>query len=252
MPKKICYSFAFLSILFLSLIMQTFTPVVGFNVTVDDAENDVYYVSVTADGEKVKKGNYHDEIDIIKLEINDQNINLTFAGNINDWQGVGDVETGAIIVLHPNFDMELYKKGNMTYPYYAIYYDNWSQSLGYRVIFAYVHEYLGDEEKEFWNDLGWVTSEEDASPIGTTSDKSIIANVPPKAFNTTNSTTYIAQSVHIKYYSNEIKAYIDMAPEEYMLLKETEEIIPSYNLFIIIGVLIGSSLIIVRKYFKRK
>lgn len=252
MSKKIYYSLAFLSILLLSLTQQTFTPVVGLNTYVDDAENDVYYVSVTADGESIKKGDYHDEIDIVKFKINAQNLNLTFAGNINDWEGVGDVATGAIMVLHPNFDMEIYKEGNMTYPYYAVYYDNWSQSLGYRVIFAYVYEYLGDEDSEFWNGSGWVMGEDDALPIGTASGKSIIADVPPEAYNITNNTTYIAQSIHIKYSPNEIKAYIDIAPEEYMLLEETEELIPGYNLFIVVGVLVGISLIIIKKQVKRK
>ena len=253
MSKKIYYSLAFLSILLLSLIQHTITPVVGLNTTVNDAENDVYYVSLTAEGENIKKGNYHDEIDIVKFEINNQNLNLTFAGNINDWEGADDVITEAVMVLHPNFDMELYKEGNMTYPYYAIYYDNWSQSLGYRVIFAHVYEYLGDEDREFWNETaGWVSNNTLALDIGSASDKSIIANVPPKAYNITNNTTYIAQSIHIKYSPSEIKYYIDIAPEEYMLLEETEEVIPGYNLFIIVGVLVGISLIIVRKHIKRK
>ena len=253
MSKRIYYIFAILSILFLSLTFQTFTPAVCLYASVDDAENDVYYVSLTAEGENIKKGNYHDEIDIVKFEINNQNLNLTFAGNINDWEGAGDVKTGAIMVLHPNFDMELYKEGNMTYPYYAIYYDNWSQSLGYRVIFAHVYEYLGDEDREFWNETaGWVSNNTLALDIGSASDKSIIANVPPEAYNITNNTTYIAQSIHIKYSPSEIKYYIDIAPEEYMLLEETEEVIPSYNLFIIVGVLVGISLIIIKKQIGKK
>jgi len=245
MSKRIYYIFAVLSIVLLSLTLQTFTPVLGLNAIETDPENDVYRIHVTESGQDIKKGDYHDEIDIVKLEINGQTVNLTFAGNIADWQYNDTVETRAMIILHEDFT----SLEDMTYPYYAIWYYNWTfYGLGYRVFLIYETEF----DSEYWDGSGWASSEDLAVDIGSASDKSIVANVPSGAFIIPDDITFLAEGMHMEIISfSEIIGYADIAPNKYDPLA-SEDKIPSYNLFIVVGLLFGISLIIIKKQIKSK
>ncbi len=255
MSKRIYYIFAILSILFLSLTVQTFTPVVGIYMSVDDPENDVYYIHYNIiDGDyDMTKGDYHDEIDIVKLNITGQFFNLTFAGDMADWVVGTGPYMAALIMLHPDFqgfDQE------PTYPYYSILYENHSvtgqldEYLGYHVFFTYV---IDQYTEQYWNaTTGWVSTTALASDIGSASDKSIIADVPTN-YTIPDDIDIIATSVHseLLFYTNEVFEYIDIAPNKYDPFA-SEDKIPSYNLFIVVGLLFGISLIIIKKQIKSK
>ena len=247
MSKRIHYIYAVLSIVLLSLTLQTFTPVLGLNAIETDPENDVYRVHMTESSQDIKKGDYHDEIDIVKLEINGQTVNLTFAGNIADWQFNDTVETRAIIVLHEDFT----SLEDMTYPYYAILYDNWTYyELGYRLFLTYETEF----DSEYWNGSGWASSEDLAVDVGFASDKSIVANVPSGAFIIPDDITFLAQAMCAEFIVMfiEMIVYTDIAPNKYDPLASSADQIPSYNLFIVVGVLVGISLIIIKKQIGKK
>ena len=245
MSKRIHYIYAVLSIVLLSLTLQTFTPVLGLNAIETDPENDVYRIHVIGSSQDISKGDYRDEIDIVKLEINGQAINLTFAGNMTDWQSNDTIETIAIVILHPDF------KGldEVSYPYYEIYYDNWTDyGLGYKVFLTYETEF----DTEYWDGSEWVDHENDAMEVGSASDKSITADVSTDALNITDDLTFIAQSMCVeKIGDDEAMGYIDIAPNKYDPFA-SEDQIPSYNLFIVVGVLFGITLIIIKKQIKRK
>ena len=249
MSKRVYYMFTILSIILLSLTLQSITPVLGLNVIITDPENDVYRLHVTPSSQDVSKGDYHDEIDIVKLEINGQFVNLTFAGNIADWESNDSVQTEAEIMLHENFTGS-YMESLMIYPYYLIYYDNWTNfELGYRVFFVLKIE--DSPWRLFWNGSEWVADEDEAMDIGSASDKSIVANVPPGAFVIPDNITYIAASgcnEAIGMY--EMIGYSDIAPNKYDPLASNGGEIPSYNLFIVVGFLVGVCLIIIRKQIK--
>ena len=267
MSKRIYYKFAVLSIVLLSLTLQTFTLVVGLNVIITDPENDVYrvkyesiifmspptfgYVPAPSSAQDAGRGDYHDEIDIVKFEINGQTMNLTFAGNINDWQMTGIYVTIAMMLLFPDFDMALYKQGKQQYPFYVAYYQNHSHfGPDYKLVF--IHQ-IDNETSECWDGAGWTDTQILAASIGSASGKSIIANVPPGAYTIPDNVTYIAASEHDEYLGGgESMAYLDIAPNEYELWSVSKDEIPSYNLFIVLGVLFGISLIIIKKQINSK
>ncbi|MFX1409886.1 MAG: hypothetical protein ACFFA6_06015, partial [Promethearchaeota archaeon] len=146
----------------------------------------------TQSSQELSKGDYHDEIDIVKLEINGQTMNLTFAGNIADWESNDVFQTEAQIMCHENFTGS-YLESLAVYPYYLIYYDNWTQhELGYNVFF--VQKIEGSPWMLFWNGSDWVEDDREAMVIGSASDKSIIASVPPGALVIQESLTIIAAS----------------------------------------------------------
>ncbi|MFX1322883.1 MAG: hypothetical protein ACFFAQ_14695 [Promethearchaeota archaeon] len=250
MSKRVYYIFAVLSIVLLSLTLQTFTPVVGLNVILTDPENDVYCIHYTESGQEISKGDFHDEIDIVKFEINEQTMNLTFAGNIADWQSSDSldlsVETWAIILLHPDFqgfDIQ-------SYPFYEIIYHNETiYLLDYRMILTYVTEF----DEEYWDGSGWTSDINLAVDVGSASGKSIIANVSTDALNITEDLTFIPQSTcyNSLMLQDEIIVYADFAPNKYDPFASDDEI-PSYNLFIVVGVLVGISLIIIKNQIKKE
>jgi hypothetical protein len=257
MTKRICYIFAILSIVLLSLSLQSITPVLGLNATITDPENDVYrvkYVIVTPFGygtspNPAQQGDYHDEIDIVKFEINGQNMNLTFAGNIADWQSTGVYDTIAMMLLYPNFDMDLFPE-EPQYPYYVAYYQNHSiYGPDYKLVF--VHN-IDNETSLYWEGVGWTDDQGSSANIGSASGKSIIANVPPGAYTIPDNVTYIVASEHDEYLGgSEGIAYLDVAPNEYEPWPDAaEDEIPSYNLIIMVGVLVGICLIIIKKKIK--
>ncbi|MFX1322884.1 MAG: hypothetical protein ACFFAQ_14700 [Promethearchaeota archaeon] len=255
MSKKSYYLFAVLSIVLLSLTFQTFTPVVGIYMSVDDPENDVHYIHIIGDDYDQTKGDFHDEIDIVKLNISEQFFNLTFAGNMADWVVGTGPYMAALIILHPDFQGF---NQEPTYPYYSILYENHSvtgqydEYLGYHVFFTYV---IGEYNQLYWNaTTGWVSSTALASDIGSASGKSIIADVPTNAYIIPDDIDIIAMSVYSEFlfFTDELFEYIDIAPNKYDPFASDGGGIPSYNLFIIVSILLGISLIIIKKQFKSK
>ncbi|MFX1409174.1 MAG: hypothetical protein ACFFA6_02390 [Promethearchaeota archaeon] len=255
MSKRIYYILAILSILSLSLTVQTFTPVVGIYMSVDDPENDVYYIHITETDYEMTKGNYHDEIDIVKLNITGQFFNLTFAGNMADWVVGTGPYMAALIMLHPDFPGF---EQEQTFPYYLILYENHTvtgtgdEYLGYHVFFTYV---IDEYNQLYWNETtGWVSSNTLALDIGSASGKSIIADVPTNAYTIPDDVDIIATSVRSEFlfYTDEIFEYLDIAPNKYDPFAGNGDEIPSYNIFIVVGVLFGISLIIVKKHIKKK
>ncbi|MFX1314956.1 MAG: hypothetical protein ACFE9T_03770 [Promethearchaeota archaeon] len=256
MSKRIYYILAILSILSLSLTVQTLTPALGIYMSIDDPENDVYYIHVRGyeDYDRTK-GDYHDEIDIVKLNITGQFFNLTFAGDIADWVVGPGPYMAALIILHPdlpNLNQE------PTYPYYTILYENhsvtgqWDEYLGYHVFFTYV---IDENTEQYWNaTTGWVSTTALASDIGSASGKSITADVPTSAYTIPNNIDIVAISVRSEFLFliDETFEYIDFAPNKYDPFAGNGDQIPSYNLFIVVGLLFGTSLIIVKKHIKKK
>jgi len=260
----------FLSFILISLSLQNFTFVTGIPVIIPDPENDVYRIhyeqtiilfGVTPapnigqvvnppSNIDIKKGDYHDEVDIVRLKIDGQNLNLTFAGNINDWVSDADHETSAIIFLYPDFNMEIYKQGDQQYPRYVAFYQNQSE-YGPDYKFVFINE-INNETWWVWDGSGWTLSNGLSANIGSASGKSIIANVPSGAYTIPDNITYFAVAEHDNYLGGgEAIAYLDIAPNDYALWSVSETI-PSYNIFIVVGLLFGLSMVIARKYIKGK
>jgi hypothetical protein len=215
----------------------------GLTIEVNDAENDVYYVKQDFEL-TIKKTSLHDEIDIKAISIEGQNVNLTFYGNISSWITTENVSTAAVIALYEDFNWDYFKANlSVPLPYYAIYYIS-LPSVGYGVFFTY---FQNDQEAPilFWNGTALTSDETDAISIGYTTLKSIVAFVPSEIFTILDNSTYIAQSAYIEFLNGIL--YTDIAPEKFNLFRETEPTIISYNLLFIISVLLGITLILIKK-----
>ena len=270
MLKRNHYICIISSLVLFYLIFQTFTPVRGLTETKTDPENDVYRILyeetmivmgatpapkisqiVEPPGNlDIKQGDYHDEVDIVKLEINGQNLNLTLAGNINDWVNDDNHSTRAFIFLYPDFNLEDFKQGIHPYPFYVASYQNQSvYGPGYKLL---LFKDTDNETSYLWDGAGWTLTKILSANIGYASGKSIIANVPSGAYIIPDNVSYFAWAVH-ENYGGERVTYIDVAPNEYSLWSVPQsETIPSYNIFIVVGLLFGISMFIVRKHIKRK
>ena len=69
-------------LLFVLISISYFIPIThGINATISDTEDDVLRQCTSGD----TTGDFHDEIDIIKLTVAGKNVNLTVAGNLGQW-----------------------------------------------------------------------------------------------------------------------------------------------------------------------
>ena len=213
MSKKIYYVFGILAILSLSLMLQTFTTVVGLNLSVVDPENDVYYMHykyTTPENMEIKKGDYHDEIDIIKLDVTGQHFNLTFAADITSW----NLTHQALIMLISDFNFQ-----QPPFPYYAISYEN-PNDYGlyeFHVFFLYVTGSY-EEDREYWNNVtGWVSTPDLASDIGFSTDRSIIADAPTEAYLIPDDIDCVATAscLYAFFAIEDVYQYLDIAPNKY-------------------------------------
>ncbi|MFX1417358.1 MAG: hypothetical protein ACFE9N_00410 [Promethearchaeota archaeon] len=228
------------------LLIQSFSPVNGLIEAKIDPENDVYYFH----NQNVQQGDFHDEIDIVSLEINGQNLNLSLAGNINGWVNNDTVDYIAHILLVENFEIDSYKQGELPYPYYIIRYVSLPYYYsGFKVL---LYKMIGFLDFLFWTGSGWSTNPDLAQEIGSISANSIIANVPIGAYTIAEDITFFAIIEHMIFGSDTIY-YMDIIPNEYSLWSvSVPESILSYNIFILTGLLFGISIIIIKNMMKEK
>ena len=232
-----------------SLSSQTITCVFGLNALESDPENDVYRMHQLDTDRDLKKGDYHDEIDIVKLEIMGQHINLSFAVNLTNWESNECIYTQAIIILHEDFQGIHNIPLDLTFPYYAVVYDN-STGLGFKVYLSHVTE----NYTKYWDNSVWTDDQNLAMEIGYASDNSITVDIPLTAYMLPSNITILATVVAVEQYGpgfREVIAYFDIAPNKYDPFALEDEI-SSFNLFIILFGLIGISLIIIKNQTRNK
>lgn len=241
-----------LGIILISLSFQNLTFVTGIDISITDPEDDVIK-------DFFYPGDYFNEIDIVKLEVEGQITNLTVAGNLTDWEGYYYSEQKkAQVMIFEDFDMDLYKKtGNFTYPYYSVDYQNWTISFDYLDVFFVKHidEYLSHDE--YWTGSGYSPKEIEAQSVGNGSGSSIIGNVSMTDYIIPDNATIFAittcgtlEIIDSTYY---LHFYFDFAPDEFNPFKTGDgDKIPSYNLWIVAAAMIGISIYIVIKRMKRK
>lgn len=241
-----------LGIILISLSFQNLTFVTGIDISITDPEDDVYK-------DLFYPGDYFDEIDIIKLEVNGQITNLTVAGYLSDWEGdYYSEQKRAQVMIFEDFDMDLYKKtGNYSYPYYSVDYQNWTITFDELKVFFIKHidEYYSHDE--YWTGSGYSPNEIDAQSIGYGSGSSIIGNVSNTDYIIPDNATIFAITTCVTLELIEdtiyIHFYFDFAPDEFNPFKTGDgDKIPGYNLWIVAAAMIGISIYIVIKRMKRK
>ena len=254
MTKKNYSLLIFFWIVLLFFTFQNIPLVKGLDAIIFDAENDVFLIV----DDSVIQGDYHDEIDIVKLEFHGQDINLTFVGNTSDWKFsfVNEnniIDTLIVIMFYENFDMS---SDAMIFPDYYVYCRNWT-GLGFEIFFINITVEIIDDDVAFlnlyfWTGVNWSEGQDQAVNIGIISNKSMSAHIPTEAYIIPDNLTYIAISMimEIKDF-NDVVLYLDIAPEEYAPFDTSNGSIPSYELFLFICAMIGISLIIIRKAIRK-
>lgn len=254
MTKKNYSLLIFFWIVLLFFTFQNIPLVKGLDATIFDSENDVFLIV----DDSVIQGDYHDEIDIVKLEFHGQEINLTFAGNTSDWKfSFADenniIDTLIVIMFYENFDMS---SGDMIFPDYYVYCRNWT-GLGFEIFFINITVEIIDDDIlfprfYFWTGENWSEEQDQGQDIGLISDKSMLASIPTEAYIIPDNLTYIAISMIMETKDfNDVVLYLDIASEEYAPFDTSNGSIPSYELFFFIYAMIGISLIIIRKAIRK-
>jgi len=232
--KKITPLTIFSILVFISIIY--FLPVAqGVDFTISDVEDDVLRDCPTEED----TGDYHDEIDIIELIVAGRTINLTVAGNLANWNSsyYGSVLFSESIINSG------YNQLIFTFPYYALDWDNNSGSIEVTLEKGY---HLGGNNYAFevWNGTGWEdkNTATAANIVDDVTEHSVISEIPVAVEEIPGNMKVVAHtSISIFDGCN----FSDLTP-----LPGSDQGIPSYDLFILICITLGISLILIKKYKK--
>lgn len=234
--KKLIPLSIFSILVFISIIY--FLPVVhGVNFTIPDVEDDVLRDCPTAED----TGDYHDEIDITELIVAGRTINLTVAGNLAMWNSSysGRVTFSEDIIIGD------YNQLIMGYPYYELDWDNMSGSIEVTLEKGY---HLGGNNYayEVWNGTGWEDkwTATAANIVDDVTEHSVISEIPVAVEEIPNKMKVIA---HTHIFVLDGCNFSDLTP---LPASASAPGIPSYNLFILICITFGISLILIKKYKK--
>jgi len=235
--KRKFYFITILSILLFLLTFQSMGIVTARTESFTDPEDDVYRVDFQT--MEIKKGNYHDEIDIIELSIDGQYANVTFAANFT-----GQDITCAIY-FYANYD-----PNNVTHEY-GLFSENFTGTFDVHFIhfipissFAYIIEY--------WTGVNWSSSEGSAVSVGSITGNFIEGTVPLAAWTIPDNVTWYIVSTAGNVLEDEY-IYMDFAPDKYCPFSTNgDNIIPGYDIFLFISAMFGISIYVVIKRIKRK
>lgn len=228
-------------LVFLSVI--NFLPVVhGYDYIFIDAEDDVYRYCESTD-EKVI-GDYHDEIDIVKLNITGKYVSFTVVGDLGNW----NTSHWTTLTFSEGFS----PWGEVNYacriPYYRLEFEMFP-SLFVTLEKCYI---LGGNELAFevWNGTAWenATTATPANILSEVSQHSIIAYIPDAVEEEIQSNMKCLLYTHFWQDPWDCE-YVDFAPA---LSTAGGGKIPGYNLFLLICGMIGISILLVRKRNKLK
>ncbi|MFX1321633.1 MAG: hypothetical protein ACFFAQ_08315 [Promethearchaeota archaeon] len=220
-----------------------FLPVVnGYDYIFTDVEDDVYRYCESTDQTVV--GDYHDEIDIVKLNVTGKYASFTVAGDLGDWNG----SYWAALIFSSQF---IPWEGPLNFawrvPYYYIDFDSpsfVSLERGYSLG-------EGDFAYEVWNGTAWedeITGTA-ANILNESSQHSIIAYIPDAVEEIPSNMKCL---LYIKCWEPPSYdcTYADFAPA--LPTAGGGGNIPGYNLFILFCVMIGISILLVRRRNKLK
>ncbi|MFX0043881.1 MAG: hypothetical protein ACFE8L_13295, partial [Candidatus Hodarchaeota archaeon] len=212
-------------------------PVVnGYDYIFDDAEDDVY--QYCTDTEETVIGDYHDEIDIVNLNITGKHASFTVAGNISDW----NIYHWFYLVFSENFR----PSGPLFFIWTVPYYELEIESSFISLERAYISgETLFHEE---WNGTHWENSSTatPANILNEVSQHSISAYIPDVVEEIPSSMKCLLYAGFNGYPCS----YADYAPARPTSGGGDE--IPGYNIFLLIGSMIGVAFFLLRKKYKKK
>ncbi|MGB5910063.1 MAG: hypothetical protein WBH31_02600 [Promethearchaeia archaeon] len=203
--------------------------------TINDGQNDVVAIKGIFPSDQ---GNFIDEIDIVKLDIDGQEFNLTLGGDLesisfnHSW-----IEVHIMIFETFNTSKSVWDQwqyGIMYYPY-----------TDYEVQLAKHIPFNGGYSHDYWNgnDFNGI-----AVPIGVISGNLISAYVPEKALNISDTFTFIVETQYGNWAQNQTW-YYDCMPDQYAEYSVLGGI-PGYSIFIVLGAIFGVTVIMIKKRSK--
>ncbi|MFX1321634.1 MAG: hypothetical protein ACFFAQ_08320 [Promethearchaeota archaeon] len=242
MPKRNILLAVFGILVLLSVI--TFLPVAnGYNYIYIDAEDDVYQYCDSTDETDI--GDYHDEIDIVKLNITGKYASFTVAGDLGDW----DPHHHAVIIFSSHFTYNGPHEGlSWRSPFYLIDYESPSFASLERAYSLGGDGYV----YEVWNGTAWEneTTATPANILNESSQHSIIAYIPDAVEEIPSDMKCILNTEVIPWFIPSDCWYEDIAPA--LPTAGGGGNIPGYNLFILFCVMIGITILLIRKRNKLK
>ena len=234
MKKKI-YFLTVLSVILFLLTFQSIGIVTARTESFTDPENDVYRVDIQASD--VKKGDYHDEIDITSIAMVDNYFNATFAAPF----------VGADIVCD-FFLYEYYDPDTLEYGIYAV-----KSSTGLNDVY-FVH-YVPSGQiylSEVWTGGGWSFDFNDGATVGSMTGNLVEGTVPEAAWTVPDNVTWYVHSLAGRPFVDVI-IYADYAPKDFDPYPSGDgDEIPGYSLSILISALFGISIYIIIKKIKKR
>jgi len=239
MKKNTYLILSCLTILSFIITLQAIPLVNCLTTTINDGQNDVVMMRGFFPSDQ---GNYLDEIDIVKLDIDGQEFNLTLGG---DLESISFMHSWIEVTI---FICETYNSSKSLW-------DQWQYGITYYPYTDYIVElYWFEPIPSGYHHWGW---DDDASqfddntaladPVGSISGNIISAYVPEKALNISDTFTFIVETQY-GYISN-TSWYYDCMPDQYAEYNYVGGI-PGYGIFIMLGAIFGITAIIIKKRLK--
>ena len=210
----------------------------GYTYTFSDPEDDVIQECDSG----IETGDYYDEIDIVKIVIADKHVNLTVAGNLAYWNSSYSAR-----IYFSNQFFTSSTGFSWTPPYYILHCANDSAPLKVNLKRGYSLG-GGNFAYEVWNGTGW-EDENTATAANILTDiteHSIIIDIP-LAVEPIPDSMLVLVVTRLFFFGD--CDYMDFAPA-LSSFTSSQNGIPGYDILILSFIVIGISLIMIKKYKK--
>ena len=225
-----------ITILSFIITLQAIPLVNCLTTTINDGQNDVVEMTgIFPSG----KGDFVNEIDIVKLDIDGQEFNLTLGGDLESISfNYSWIEVTIYIFETYNTSKSAWDQRQYAIMYYP--YTDFEVELTKWIPFN------GGYNIDSWNgnDFNGVPV-----PIGGISGNVISAYVPEKALNISDTFTFIVETFYGNWMQNQ-SWYYDCMPDQYAEYNYLGGGIPGYGIFIMLGAIFGVTSILIKKRLK--
>ena len=242
--KKNKYLFlSCITILSFIITLQAIPLVHCLTTTINDGQNDVIKITGLMPSDK---GDFINEIDIVKLDIDGQEFNLTLGGDLESISfNYSWIEVEVMIFKTFNTSLDPWDQKQYSMMYYPY--------TDYKVEF-YKHVPSGMGYSHWGWDNDTLTFQQNtalADEVGSISANVITFEVPTlgEGFVIYDNFTFIVETWYGNWMANQ-SWYYDCMPDQYAEYNYLGGGIPGYGIFIMLGAIFGITAIIIKKRLK--
>ena len=238
MNKRKISQLAILTVFVFFSITYLLPAAKGYNYTFSDAEDDV----IRECDSGIETGDYYDEIDIARIVIADKHVNLTVVGNLAYWNNSYSAR-----IYFSNQFFTSSTGFSWTPPYYILHCANDSAPLKVNLKRGYSLG-GGNFAYEEWNGIGWEDrlTATAANIVTDVTEHSIIIDIP-LAVEPIPDSMLVLVVTRLFFFGD--CDYMDFAPA-LSSFTSSQNGIPGYDILILSFIVIGISLIMIKKYKK--